>query len=125
MTVDPLDQFVLDVEVYSPGQASIMRAVRNIYRVVEPNISEKIIYGGIGFFFNDTHVGGVYGNKAHVNIVFSKGYKLSDPDMVLEGKGQFRRHIRAITEADVITKNVEDFIKQVVRLEMGSNEQSE
>lgn len=117
MIDNPIEQFILDTETVVPEQTAIMEAVRAIYRKRESNITEKLIYGGIGFFLNDKHIGGVYGHKAHVNIVFSLGHLLSDPDKLLEGKGKYRRHLKASGKDDVVSKQVAFFVEQVLMLE--------
>ncbi len=111
-----IESFVHDLELYSAEQAAIVQQVRDIYREIEPRIAEKFIYGGIGFFLNDKHIGGVYSNKQHVSVVFSRGHVLSDPESLLEGSGKYRRHIKAFVRHDIVTKRVRFFVEQMVEL---------
>ncbi|MBV7331416.1 DUF1801 domain-containing protein [Chloroflexi bacterium TSY] len=112
-----IERFIEDLEFYSSEQAHIVKEVRQIYGELEPQIGEKFIYGGIGFFLNDQHIGGVYGNKKHVSVVFSRGNELSDPEGFLEGSGKYRRHIKAFAKSDVVAKNVRFFVEQAIDLE--------
>lgn len=112
-----IETFIHDLMLYSSDQADAVTAVRQIYHTVEQDITEKFIYGGIGFFLNDKHIGGVYSNKNHVSVVFSRGNELSDPENCLEGKGQYRRHIKVFEPNDVVSKQAEFFIEQIIELE--------
>ena len=114
---DKIEQFVQDLELVSAEQAGIVAQIRDIYEEVAPNITEKFIYDGIGFFLNDNHIGGVYANKKHVSVVFSRGNEMSDPGKLLEGGGKYRRHIKAFAGNDVASKNVRFFVEQRVALE--------
>ena len=109
--------FIQDLELNSPAHAQIAQAVREIYHDTEPAITEKFIYGGIGFFLNDNLIGGVYGYKTHISVVFSRGNELNDPDGLLEGKGKYRRHVKTMTVDDIEAKAVRFFAEQVIALE--------
>ncbi|MEM7537414.1 MAG: DUF1801 domain-containing protein [Chloroflexota bacterium] len=113
--MDPkIQNFIQELELHSTEHARIAQAVREIYHDIEPTITEKFIYGGIGFFLNDTLIGGVYGYKAHVSVVFSRGNELDDPNGLLEGKGKYRRHVKTTMLDDIETKTVRFFVEQVI-----------
>lgn len=111
-----VEEFVHELEAASAEQAQIVEMVRETYARIKPDIEERFIYGGIGFFLNGELAGGVYAYKKHVSVVFSRGNELSDPDGVLEGGGKFRRHIKVLEADDVRSKNVEFFVDQMTRL---------
>ena len=115
-----IDQFLEDLELTSADHAAVVRQVRAIYREVETSVEEKFIYGGVGFFLNGSHFGGVYPHTEHLNIVFSRGNQLSDPDGLLQGKGKFRRFVRAASVDDLAEQNVRDFVAQSVAMETGT-----
>ncbi len=117
---EQIEGFIHDLDMYSAEHARIVEEVRDIYSTIQPDIGEKFIYGGIGFFIDGRHVGGVYGNKKHVSIVFSRGNELSDPNGLLEGNGKYRRHLKAVVHNDVAAKAVRFFVAQVVALEGGN-----
>lgn len=117
---NPIDQFIADLELTSPDFAAVAQAVRAIYREIEPTVEEKFIYGGIGFFLNGSHFGGIYPHTEHLNIVFSRGSELSDSDKLLQGKGKFRRFVRATSVNDLAEQTVREFVAQSIVLEKGS-----
>lgn len=111
-----VEPFVKELERRSGEQAKIIEQVRKLYKDIHPDISEKIIYGGVGFFLKDEPIGDVYPYKEHVSIVFSRGNELSDPDGLLNGKGKFRRHLKAFSRGDVDPERLSFFIKQLSAL---------
>ncbi len=50
--------------------------------------------------------------KTHVSLEFGDGYRFSDPESVLEGKGKYRRHIKMTSPADIESKFVRAMIEQ-------------
>lgn len=117
LMTNSIDQFIADLELTSPDFAAVAQQVRAIYREIEPTVEEKFIYGGIGFFLGGSHFGGVYPHTKHLNIVFSRGNQLSDPDGLLQGKGKFRRFVRAASVEDLVAQKVREFVAQSVELE--------
>jgi len=81
-----------------------------------PNVEERMMYGGIIFSLTEDF-GGVFVYKNHVSLEFSYGYKLNDPDQLLEGGGKFRRHLKLKSLADIVTKKVDFFVKQIQALD--------
>jgi len=53
---------------------------------------------------------GVFIYKQHVQISFSKGAKISDPDKILSGSGKLRRHINFKSIEDVAEKDLEKLL---------------
>ncbi|MBI9061865.1 MAG: DUF1801 domain-containing protein [Marinilabiliaceae bacterium] len=81
-----------------------------------PKVEERMMYGGIIFSLTEDF-GGVFVYKNHVSFEFSYGYKLDDPEQLLEGGGKFRRHLKLKSLADIITKKVDFFVKQIKEFE--------
>ena len=50
----------------------------------------------------------------HVNIGFSRGTELEDPDKLLEGTGNLIRHIRLTSKADLKKDAVKDLLESAV-----------
>ncbi len=69
------------------------------------------MYGGIMFSIEDDF-GGVFVRKNHISFEFSSGVQMDDPDNILEGTGQFRRHLKIQSLDDIKDKKVEFFVKQ-------------
>ncbi len=69
------------------------------------------MYGGIMFSIEDDF-GGIFVRKNHVSFEFSSGSQMDDPNNILEGTGQFRRHLKIRSMADIDAKIVKFFVKQ-------------
>ncbi len=94
-----------------PIKHQIVEASRKLVFENFPKAAERMMYGGI-LFSLDEDFGGVFAYKNHVSFEFSIGFKFSDPDHLLEGKGQFRRHLKMKTLQEVETKMLDFFVKQ-------------
>jgi hypothetical protein len=49
----------------------------------------------------DAAFGYVNAFRAHVNVGFSRGAEIADPERLLEGTGKFMRHVKLRPESDV------------------------
>lgn len=58
---------------------------------------------------------GVFPYKTHVQLSFSKGASLDDPDGLLEGGGKFRRHLNFNRIDDVDGKVIRRFCKEAAK----------
>ncbi len=74
------------------------------------------MYGGLMFELEEGNrksgIGGVFISRNHISFEYSSGYKLSDPDNILEGGGKYRRHIKIRNFNDVDDKQLVNFFKQ-------------
>ena len=102
--------FLKDIQSLSGEFYAIFLAARNIFLETCPELTETIKYGGIVFLKDNDLVGGIFVYKAHLSIEFGRGAELADPDSILEGKGQFRRHIKLRQIADVGEKRLRQFV---------------
>ena len=59
---------------------------------------------------------GVFLMKGHVQLSFSQGASLDDPDRVLFGGGKYRRHLNFMSLDDVEAKVVKRFCKAAIKL---------
>ena len=75
-----------------------------------------MMYGGIIFSLS-TDFGGVFVYKNHVSFEFSLGYKLDDPEKLLEGGGKYRRHLKMKSLEQVKMKKVDFYLKQIEKLD--------
>ena len=86
-----------------------------------PDAGRRSMYGGILFEAEagnpKTMVCGHFIYTNHVSLEFSNGYKFSDPDGVLEGKGKYRRHIKLIKQSDIVDKSVRSMIEQAFAID--------
>ncbi len=85
-----------------------------------PKSTKVAKYGGTLFTLKpDEKEGqfcGVFPYKAHVQLSFAKGNELDDPDGLLEGGGEFRRHLTFKSFDDVDAKVVKRFTKAAAKL---------
>jgi hypothetical protein len=87
-------------------QDGVTGALDAIIRAVAPDVSLVPKYGGTLYTLwpeqKEGQFCGIFPYKAHVQLAFSEGAMLADPDRVLEGTGKFRRHVNftAVSEID-------------------------
>ena len=58
---------------------------------------------------------GVFQQKNHVQLVFSQGVLLDDPDKLLEGSGKYRRHINLKHENEIDEAKIKKFVKEAAK----------
>ncbi len=94
----------------------IIRELDAIIADVCPGAGRRPMYGGMIFETEPgvpkTMVCGHFIYKQHVSLEFGDGYKFSDPESVLEGKGKYRRHIKLTSVDEIETKSVRAMIEQ-------------
>lgn len=94
----------------------ITRGLDDIIKDICPTAGRRGMYGGIVFEkepgVHGTMVCGHFVYKAHVGLEFSQGSQLEDPDGLLEGAGQYRRHLKLKTVADIEDQQVAAFLQQ-------------
>jgi len=112
---DKVNNFLSDIQATFPDNYNTVEKIREIFLEQNDDVSEEIKYGGIAFNNNENKlVGGIYIYKAHISIEFSHGAGFTDPDKLLEGKGKFRRHLKILTEDDIVAKNISYYISQAL-----------
>lgn len=63
-----------------------------------------------------SHIGGYFFYAAHMSLEFSKGATFDDPNGVLEGGGQHRRHIKVRSLEDLESKHCREMLAQALAL---------
>ena len=109
-----VQKFLDHIEIMDNEKFDILCQARAIFLNTYQKVDEKIMYGGIVFFFNSEMLSGLFVNKDHVTFEFSRGFLMKDPDKRLEGKGKYRRHLKLRTKGDILTKEVESFVEQAL-----------
>jgi hypothetical protein len=109
---EKVQYFLDELEAFDPEKFAIISRLRRIVFVHFPDVNERIIYGGIMFSLKDDF-GGLFAYKHHVSFEFSNGYKMHDPEKMLEGKGKFRRHLKIRLLEDIDAKKTEFFVQQI------------
>jgi len=95
----------------NPDHHELVQRIRQTVLDVVPDVSERVMYGGI-MFSAPVDFCGVFSSSKHVSIEFSRGSSLSDDCDVLEGTGKLRRHIKVRVLDDLETKHVRDYVAQ-------------
>lgn len=111
---EEVQQFLTEIKRVDAEKSDTLIEVREIIFHYFPETSERIMYGGIVFFLDDEMFSGLFLNKNHITLEFSKGFLMKDPDRLLEGKGKYRRHLKLLREEDILSKDVSSFVKQAV-----------
>lgn len=111
---EQVEKHLQEIMLINQEQFDILQNLREIVFAVYPKTNERIMYGGIMFSLNDDF-GGIFTRKSHISFEFGNGFSMADPDKVLEGKGQFRRHLKIRSLSDIENKNVSFFVKQAVQ----------
>ncbi|WP_432525355.1 DUF1801 domain-containing protein [Serratia sp. BFP-2025] len=93
----------------------IVQQVRRAAATSGDGVTESVKYGGIMFSHRQFFCG-VFAYRNHVTVEFGHGYRLTDRHHQLEGSGQYRRHIKLHSPAEVKSKHLADYIKQAYAL---------
>lgn len=109
-----VQQFLDDLMAADSEKFSLLQSLRDIVFTCRPTVEERIIYGGIMFSSDKKDFGGLFVYKKHISFVFGQGYQFSDPNGNLEGQGKFRRHLKLMSDSDIVGKDVKFYVKQAV-----------
>jgi hypothetical protein len=110
--------------LYDPAVQGIAAAARSLILEVMPGAIEqvdapsKIIAYGYGTTYADL-ICAIAPFKTYVNLMFSRGVDLEDPQGLLIGTGKRARHIKLTTVDEVHQPAVREIILQAVQLTTG------
>ena len=107
-------KFLEEIKMIDADKSEILIEIRQIIFDLFPKTDERIMYGGIVFFFNEEMFSGVFLNKKHVTVEFSKGFLMQDPHALLEGKGKYRRHLKLKSMEDIVNNDLAFFVQQAL-----------
>ena len=99
--------FMASLKVMDIAKYKILQSLREIVFTSFPEVHERMMYGGL-MFSEHTDFSGIFIYKNHVTMEFSHGFKFTDPDGLLEGKGKYRRHLK-FSELDDVAANKPGF----------------
>lgn len=109
-----VQKFLDEISMVDAEKTDTLIEMREIIFETFPETKEKIMYGGIVFFFDDEMFSGLFLNKNHVTLEFSKGFLMKDPNAFLEGKGKYRRHLKISAKEEIVNKKVGFFVQQAI-----------
>ncbi len=108
---DKVNKFLEEIMMFDSEKFKILLELRNIVFSNFPDTKERMMYGGIMFSGLDDF-GGIFVRKNHISFEFGFGVNMKDPDTILEGTGQLRRHLKIKSYSDIVDKRVDFFVKQ-------------
>jgi hypothetical protein len=120
----PNSEFDSFFALYDPAVQHIAAAARSLIWEVMPGAIEqvdapsKIVAYGYGVKYADLTCA-IAPFKTYVNLMFSRGVDLEDPQGLLVGTGKRARHIRLTAVDDVHQPAVREMIQRAVRLTTG------
>jgi hypothetical protein len=103
------------LEAQSPGNQEIIRALRKFVKRIAPALVESVKWGNGCWIGGKRPVAYVYSDKAYVQFGFFNGSSLEDPKGLLEGKGQYVRHIKVGSRAAIDEPAFAALLRQAVR----------
>jgi len=103
-----------------PEQDAIKDMLDSLIRQSAPNVSTVPKYGGILYTLHpeekEDQFCGVFAYKDHVQLAFSLGTSLNDPQNLLQGTGKYRRHLNFSSVVEIDAEAVTRFLRQAVTL---------
>jgi hypothetical protein len=94
----------------------IIRALRRFVKKTAPALVEAVKWGnGCWLKGKGLPVAYVYSDKEWVQFGFIRGSSLKDPKKLLEGKGEYVRHIKVRKTTDIDAKAFAALLRQAMR----------
>ena len=101
---------------YAADQSSrnqtIIRGLRRFVKGAAPGLSESVKWGNGCWIGKTGPVAYVYSDREYVQFGFFRGSSLTDPKGLLEGKGQYVRHIKVRELSDINPRTFTPLIVQ-------------
>jgi len=106
------DEYFVD---QSPKNRSVIRALRTFVKRVAPGLRESVKWGNGCWLKGSVPVSYVYSAPDYVQFGFFRGSALQDPQGLLEGKGQYVRHIKVRKPSDIDEDMFVALLRQAAR----------
>lgn len=100
----------------APKNQPIIRALRIFVKRVEPELSESVKWGNGCWLGSTGPVAYVYSAPGYVQFGFLYGSSLEDPEGLLEGNGQYVRHIKVFDVSGIDERKFSALLRQAVEL---------
>ena len=94
---------------------SIIRALRRFVKRVEPGLEESVKWGNGCWVKGKVPVSYVYSAPDYVQFGFFRGSALKDPQGLLEGNGQYVRHVKVRKPSDIDEAVFKALLRQAAR----------
>jgi hypothetical protein len=106
------DRYLAD---QSARNQRILRALRGFVRRVAPELVESVKWGNGCWLKGKVPVSYVHADTELVQFGFFRGSALADPRALLEGRGQYVRHIKVRTISDIDERAFGALLRQARR----------
>ncbi|HEX4487349.1 MAG TPA: DUF1801 domain-containing protein [Terriglobales bacterium] len=112
--------FAVYLDDQPPKNRTIIRALRRFVKRVQPSLEESVMWGN-GCWVKPkvpkgkTPVAYVYSAPDYVQFGFIRGSSLKDPQKLLEGNGQYVRHVKVRKPADINEDAFTALLRQAAR----------
>ena len=98
-----------------PKNRTIIRALRKLVKRVAPKLQESVKWGNGCWLSGTVPVAYVYSDKGFVQLGFFRGASLADPKELLEGKGQYVRHVKVRATKDIDERAFAALLREGIR----------
>lgn len=99
----------------SPKNRTLIRALRKFVARVAPKLEESVKWGNGCWLKEKAPVVYVYSAPSYVQFGFFRGASLADPASLLEGEGQYVRHIKVRAVKDIDEAAFGALLRQALR----------
>ena len=93
----------------------IIKALRSFVKRVEPRLNESVKWGNGCWIGSKGPVAYVYSATGYVQFGFFRGSSLKDPRALLEGNGQYVRHVKVHDRSEIDEKAFAALLRQAAR----------
>jgi len=94
---------------------TIIKALRAFVKRTAPKLEEAVKWGNGCWVKGKAPIAYVYSDTDHVQFGFIRGASLADPKKLLQGKGQYVRHVKVRKVGDIDPKTFGAFLRQALR----------
>ncbi len=98
-----------------PKQQKIIKALRAFVKRAAPKLTESVKWGNGCWVQGKVPIAYVYSDTDHVQFGFIRGSSLEDPRGLLQGKGQYVRHTKLRSPAEIDEKALRALLRQAIR----------
>ena len=84
-----------------PKNRTLIRALRKFVAKAAPKLEESVKWGNGCWVKGKAPIAYVYSDKDHVQFGFIRGSSLKDPKGLLQGKGEYVRHVKVRKLGDI------------------------
>ena len=94
---------------------TLIRALRKFVKRAAPKLEEAVKWGNGCWVKGKAPVAYVYSGQGLVQFGFFRGASLADPQRLLEGKGEYVRHVKVRAAADIDEAAFGALLRQAAR----------